>query len=427
MEKYLKYINESKKFEDIYEIPWKAYLDDNLQKKHYEGLKIGFINIPCGGYGDVIQCKNVYDFFLKWYPKANIKICSTGIDKFRDLGIKDKIIALKHKNDDGECKLFSQLTMDYKIKFDLFLVIPIINRSFDLNDFKKLFSYATSWNTYTMSEYNDIDNGPYDFPVGIGKDYLGLFFNNFKYKKQKLIQNPYALIYIQPSPEWGSHSNYCFLTFLEMLCKKYSTQHKYFEIVIPSWIEEKIVYDNIFKHNCKKIIEKYYGSSILKIKETDDLYKIFYKNDKSQLIIRGDILPQSRDIFVGLIKDSVKDILLTGNESIVDTLSNFPDKTIWYQIAPWKQDLAYNLFIETENNNYKTFKTSCGVIKGRNFKNDVENLIKNNDFRIKGKKRFDALLVGFYDIRKNKDIKIITDIIDHSRYLETLKKKIKNI
>ena len=64
-----------------------------------------------------------------------------------------------------------------------------------------------------MSEYNDTDNGPYDFPVGIGQHNLGLFFNNFKYKKQHLVKNPYALVYIQPSPEWGVHSKYCFLSF----------------------------------------------------------------------------------------------------------------------------------------------------------------------------------------------------------------------
>ena len=54
-------------------------------------------------------------------------------------------------------------------------------------------------------------------------------------------------------------------------------------------------------------------------------------------------------------------------------------------IAPWKQNLAYHLFKETKNDTYKTFQTSCGTIKGRNFKNDVNSLIKNNEFRIKGK------------------------------------------
>ena len=36
-------------------------------------------------------------------------------------------------------KNFSQLKIDYSIDFDLFLVIPIINRSFDLSDFKNYF------------------------------------------------------------------------------------------------------------------------------------------------------------------------------------------------------------------------------------------------------------------------------------------------
>ena len=38
-----------------------------------------------------------------------------------------------------------------------------------------------------MSEYNDIDNGPYDLPIGIGGDNLGLFFDyNFKFKNKGL-------------------------------------------------------------------------------------------------------------------------------------------------------------------------------------------------------------------------------------------------
>ena len=88
-----------------------------------------------------------------------------------------------------------------------------------------------------------------------------------------------------------------------------------------------------------------------------------------------------------------------------------------------KRFRIYNLFLETGNKNYKTFKTSCGSIIGKSFKNDVKNLIKNNDFRIKGKKRMNALLIGLYDIRKNKDIQKIIELIDHSRYLEIAKKK----
>ena len=92
--------------------------------------------------------------------------------------------------------------------------------AFNLNDFKKLIPYANKWNTYVMSEYNDV-YGYYDFPIGIGKGQLGLLFEyNFKFIKQKTIKNPYAFVYIHPSPTLGVHSKYCFLSYLEMICKK---------------------------------------------------------------------------------------------------------------------------------------------------------------------------------------------------------------
>ena len=430
MSEFINSIKKSNNLQNIYDISWKLHLGETIKKIHYDKLKIGFINIPCNGYGDVIQCKKVYDYFNRWYPEASVKICSTSKKKFRDLGIKDHIIEIKNvysdDNLDGECEKFSDLILNYKTKFDLLLVIPIINVKFNLTDFKKLIPYANKWNTYVMSEYNDV-YGPYDFPVGIGKGQLGLFFEyNFKFIKQKTIKNPYALVYIQPSPAWGVHSKYCFLSYLEMICKKYSKKHTIFELIIPNWIEAELIYNNPFKSKCLKIIIKYFNTCTLKLKENEDII-LFNKNNNNKLIIRGDILPQPRENFIGFISGSVEDILLTGNESLVDTLTCCPDKTIWYQIAPWKENLAKNLVLETGNKNYSTFKTSCGILKGFNFKNDVDSLIKNNDFRIKGKERFDSLLIFMYHKRFNKEYKKIIDIIDGSRFLDTLKRKIKNI
>ena len=69
----------------------------------------------------------------------------------------------------------------------------------------------------------------------------------------------------------------------------------------------------------------------------------------------------------------------------------------------------------------------CNDAEKYRFKNNVDRLIKENDFRKKGKHRFDSALIGFYENHHNKDIKKIIDIIESSRYLETIKKKIKNI
>ena len=57
------------------------------------------------------------------------------------------------------------------------------------------------------------------------------------------------------------------------------------------------------------------------------------------------------------------------------------------------------------------------------FKNDTDSLIKNNDFRIKGKEKFDALLIFNHYMMKDKGFKKLLDTIDKSRYLDTLKKE----
>ena len=453
MEEFKEYILKCKNFNEIYDIRWKLHLGKKVQKKHYKNIKLGLINVPCGGYGDVIKCIKIYEYIKRWYPGIDVTILSASQQKFRNLGIKTKIIDIKNKNnkDEAECSKFKDLRVVGNNKFNCFLVIPVIADPFEINDFNKMIPYATDWNTFTMSEYNDIDTIPTDFPIGVGNKNLGLFFDKPILKKQTFIKNPYALVYIQPSEDGLLHSRYCFLSFLEMIINKDKYKnHKKFEVIIPNWISQDILFYQPVKSQFLKITKKQYqkitvitkkeGKILINNKEIKDKNKknnrktnkiktkrITKKNNSKELIIRGDILPQPREKFIGLIKDSIKDILLTGDESLVDTLNCCPTKTIWYQIAPWKQNLAENLAIETGNKNYKTYRTSCGNIKGYKFKNDTQKLIKENDFRKKGHERFDSAIIGLYENHNNKDIQKIIDIIEHSRYLHTLKKKIKNM
>ena len=475
MEQFKEYILKSKNFSELYDVRWKLHIGEKIERKHYNKLKIGLINVPCGGYGDVIKCIKVFTYFKIWYPGINVQILSSSKQKFRNLGIKAPIIDIKHKTtgDDPECNKFKDLKLSNKKKFDLYLIVPVIADPFKINDFKKIIPYATKWNTYTMSEYNDIDTKPTDFPIGVGKGTLGLFFDKPVLEKQKLIKNPYALVYIQPRDDGLLHSRYCFLSFLEMIIQKDKYKDfKTFEIILPNWICQDILDYNPVKTKCLKILKQHYNViEIITNDESNELYndsKIIIKriitkriskrdskrisksiNSKriskrintkrvnksinkrvnksiKKIILRGDILPQPREKFIGLIQGSVKDILLTGDESLVDSLNCCKEKTIWYQIAPWKQNLAESLYLETGNENYKTYKTSCGNLKGYKFKNDVNKLIKENDFRIKGKERFDSALIGFYN-NKDKDIKKMIELIEHSRNLNTLKKKIKNM
>ena len=153
----------------------------------------------------------------------------------------------------------------------------------------------------------------------------------------------------------------------------------------------------------------------------------FKKNSKSKITFRADILPQKREIFISLMKDSVRDILVTGDQSLTDILSCCKRKRVWYQIAPWKQGLAKNLHKYLPNQYYGTFKTSCGTIRNVDLNIDWRKFLKDYDFRIHGRKRMDSILIGNFYYQKYPIFKKIPKLIEGSRYLETAQDKIKKL
>ena len=421
--KFIKYLsNQSKYYEDLYDIIWKMNEIKEF-KKDFSNVTVGLFNIPCGGFGDIIVCKTFYDYLKSWYPNMNVSICTSDPEKYDQLGVSKGVVKLHSKKQDVQCIDYHQLILKKKIKFDLMIVVPIINKSFEIKKFQKCIPYANVFNTFTMSEYNG-EFPPYTFPIGVGEDNLGILLNDFKTKEQKLIKKPYAMVYIQPSPEWGSHAKYCFFSYLEMICEKYSKKHQKFQIVIPSWIEEEIEYNPQFTSKLRTIIKQYFKNIAIVYNNGDQHKLVEDDDDKSFLVFRADLLPQKREIFISLIKDSVPDVLLTGDQSITDAISCCKRKTIWYQIAPWKQGLAYHLQKGLPNKNFKSFKTSCGSLNSFDVNIDWTNFQKKNDFRIHGKKRMDLLLIGHHKFKKEKDLQELLTIIEKSNFLETAQKKI---
>ena len=417
--------NSCKYFEDLYEIIWKINLNKKIKKEDYNGVKIGLINTPCAGFGDIIVCKTFYDYLNKWYPESKISICTTTPMKYKDLGVDGNIYKLYNKKDnsDSECIDYDKLYLKKNITFDIMIIIPIINKTFEINVFKKMIPYANIFNTFTVSEYNG-EYPPYTFPIGVGNGQLGLLMNDFKYKNQKLIKSPYALVYIQPSPEWGVHSKYCFIAYLEMICKNYN-KHKKFQIIIPEWIENDLNGDDTFYRKSMNVIKKYYKNISIIYQDKSEDYFIEDNDKNSKLTFRADILPQKREIFISLMKDSVEDILVTGDQSLTDIFSCCKEnKRVWYQIAPWKKGLSHNLSKELPNKYYSTFKTSCGTMRAINTKIDWKTFMENYDFRVNGKVRMDSIIMGVNDFKKSDKLQKVLDIIEHSRYLETAKEKI---
>ncbi len=422
-------IKSNKYYEDLYDIIWKLGENKKIKKENYNGVKIGLFNTPCAGFGDIIVCKTFYDYLNKWYPGASVTICTTSPAKYGDLGIKGDIYKLYNKknNEDSECIEYDELVLKKKKKFDIMVVIPIINKTFDIKVFKKLIPYANVFNTFSVSEYNG-EYPPYTFPIGVGKGSLGLLFNDFKIKQQKIIKKPYALVYIQPSPEWGVHSKTCFVSYLEMICKKYCKKHPTFDVIMPDWIIEEINENSTFFNSIKTIITKYYGNWSILYSDGEHV-PLIESDKKSRLTFRGDVLPQPREIFISLMKDSVEDILVTGDQSLTDVFSCCRNhKKVWYQIAPWKKGLASNLSKHLPNDYYTTFKTSCGTLKSVKGGIDWKSFLSEYDFRIKGKERMDSILIGRCIL--NCDMKLqkeLLNIIERSRFLESAKNKINKL
>tara|TARA_B100001094_G_scaffold147212_1_gene142540 strand:+ start:1175 stop:2500 length:1326 start_codon:yes stop_codon:yes gene_type:complete len=422
-------------FEDLYDILWKYYDSHKVEKKHYHNLSIGLFNIPCGGFGDIIVTKSFHDYLKQWYPSSNVTICTTGPQKYKDLGLSNtnivelEAITIWDEEEGSECQSFDNLKFKKKTKkFDLMVVIPIINEVFNIKTFKKLVPYANVFNTFSVSEYNG-EYPPYTFPIGVGEGQLGLLMNDFKYKQQTLIKKPYALVYIQPSPNWGVHSKSCFLSYIEMICKNYHKKHSKFQVVIPQWIDEEVFENDNFRRNIIKVIKKYYDSIYFIDKEGGRSAGPIYdkENSKSRITFRADILPQKREIFISLMKDSIRDILVTGDQSLTDIISCCKKKRVWYQIAPWKKGLAQNLQKHLPNKYYNSFKTSCGTVKSVDLDIDWRSFMKDYDFRIHGRKRMDSILISHYNSKDKKFYKDLLNIIEHSRYLETAQQKIKKL
>ena len=172
-----------------------------IEDKHSK-VHIGLINIPCSGFGDIVNCSLFYKYLKDWYPNIKVSICTSEIEKFKILKIKGlKFIELKPKKNNKECGNYG----DYKFKnkelsnFDIIGIVPLLLSEgmygdFVLSHLQKLIPYANRFNTFTLSEYNG-QSPPYTFPIGVGEDQLGLFLTDSEIKKHDLIDQPYIMSY----------------------------------------------------------------------------------------------------------------------------------------------------------------------------------------------------------------------------------------
>ena len=130
------------------------------------------------------------------------------------------------------------------------------------------------------------------------------------------------------------------------------------------------------------------------------------------------------------MKDSVNDILVTGDQSLTDIISCCKYKIVWYQIAPWKQGLAKKLSEQLPNKYFSTYKTSCGTIDSISLNINWKMFMSKYDFRKKGKKKINTIITANYHQNKKENKKLfknLLEIIQKSRKISLVLKKFNDL
>jgi hypothetical protein len=381
-------------------------------------LNIVIVNVPCNGFGDIIYSMKLANYLKEWY-NINVKIASTKSKQFITLGYsQDDLIDIKY-NKKSECRRLSNMKLKDKTIYDLIFVAPFVEYSPLYSDVKKMIPYSNEYNTYFFSEYNGYDTQLFDFPTGVGRNLYGLFFTDQKIgNRLPNLENPYALIYISDNI---TNFKKCYSSFIQMIIYKYNSKYKNLDIVLPNWIIE----DKSFKKNIITLNNNKYN--IINIISKNNIDKIIIsetKDNQSTLNIRADILPVSYLNMLSLIKHSIKDILVTGDQSVTDVLSCCGSKNIFYQIAPWKETFSKRLATHLPNKYLLRKKTSCGTLDAIKYNSDYKKFITKWDFRKLAKPKMDSIILAA-EIRKNQTISNIETIIKKSRSIKILKNKIK--
>ena len=134
---------------------------------------------------------------------------------------------------------------------------------------------------------------------------------------------------------------------------------------------------------------------------------------------------------LNLIKYSVDDILLTGDQSITDGLSCCADKNIFYQIAEWKESLGKQLGKMLPNKYLLSKKTSCGTIKAIKYNSDYRKFLQRYDFRKISKNKLNGIFNLMVMLKQNNKqsymLKKYMYNTIKSRKIKTLLNKMENI
>ncbi len=347
--------------------------------------------MPCYGMGDAVFGLKLRDYLKTWYSGIiTVDIVTTNPGLFQRLG-ETSVIALQIQGS-LECRRFARASLPREHKAmtpDLVLIAPLTEgRPVDFLDVRSLIPSSSPFNTYFFSEYNDLLRPDIDFPTGLGKNRMGLLFSSLRpgrFPRQiGRDGTPFALAYVATSQQSPQR---CFLNFSRMVAAKYlrkAKKHGEFHVVAP----ESVV-ASLSRASLLSLAEGY--SAVMAVTKDQENDRVLTTGgDGPVLVLRGDILPVPLQGMQTLIFHSVRDILLTGDQSITDAISACPNgKIVWYQIMDWKMDFAKELARYAHNDALAQKSTSCGGLDHFDFNKTSCDVLRKWDFRVHGKKKLD--------------------------------------
>jgi hypothetical protein len=424
------------KYSDIPRDLWKSF-EYPMSFKNTKKLRICLYANPCGGNGDIVFSTKLYSYLKKWYG-SDIYIITTKPEAFlKDSVIPDKkILCLKtpgFKQEEctvtktlslysGKCSKKLSKKQVNNLDFDLFFVAPWVSAEiFKYNSLQSIFSYSNAFNTFIFSAYNqDItaDTQPFDFITGIGKNRLGLLYTKITPKTNSGLlkkiggKGKYIITHISQSnviPK--DHPFDCLNNFLKVVFKQYDN----ISILVPKFfgINQEYFEDIALEEKVKIILYTGENGEIIE----------FEGGDNGTYIVRADILPVSSSEFHSLLKYSLPDILVTGNQSLTDLLSIRQDMRIYYQLMPWESSFAKELKILTKLDYLTSTKYSCGSVKTQMKKPNFNKVIKQ-DFRTLSRHKLDSIMNLALEFRTNNNLHLLEEFYFSSRTKKTLGQKI---
>jgi hypothetical protein len=421
-------LKKTSRFKELYDVPF------TLNGKMVNDLEVALFCNPCYGFGDIIFCLKMYNYIKEWYG-IECTLFTTKPKPFIDNGIR-KIFAVKVPGKKYvECANIKDMKIysindkgePYKrvkpsVKYDLIFVTPWIGTDYEPkhSSMKPLFPYCNRFNTFLFSEYNAPEPHKYDFPTGIGRKLYGLLITDWKITGERIVDNPYLMVHLTQDDRVNVIS--CFSKFIKLMCKKYAKIHKKLDVILPAHVLGnkkgiakliKYIKDNNYYDTVDIITKKEY---------------IEHNDNERVLRFRSELTPMPYEKYVSMFNYCLPDVLITGDQSVTDIISCCKDYTIYYQIMPWKKNLAKNLskVTDAQEDYLSKVRESCGLQKmSESKKLNLRKLEEQFDFRKLAKTKLDGIINNARLLTTDKNVKKYVKLVLNSRRRTTVVRKFK--